>query len=82
MRCIPCHDVVAQLTASHKAQEISNRNELEAARLQKFAAHEAKIKAEAEKKWVEEKCLKAYEDMDILRNKTAEAEKQVIELEV
>lgn len=52
-----------------------NRNELEAARLQRFAA-------DAEKKRAEEKCLEAYDQLNNRAKEVAEARMQRNQLEV
>ena len=55
-----------QLAENHRVEE-ANRNELEAARLQRFAADAEKKWAEMEKKQTEEKCLEAYHQLDSLK---------------
>ena len=55
-----------QLAENHRVEE-ANRNELEAARLQRFAADAKKKRAEEEKKQTEEKCLEAYRQLDSLK---------------
>ena len=55
-----------QLTESHRVED-RTRNELEACRLKSFAAEKEKNRAEMEKKHAEEKCLKAYNQVDKLR---------------
>lgn len=62
--------------------EEETRNELQAARLQRFVAEKENIKAEAEKKRAEEKWAEACDEMENLRGKAREAKRQLQELEV
>ena len=70
-----------QLTESHRVEEV-NRNDLEAARLHRNAAEVGRKTAEAEKKRAEEKCLKAFNEMDSLRKRAEDTEKQLNMLNV
>ena len=70
-----------QLLEKQSAMEMTSK-ELDAARLQRFAADKAKIRAEADIKWTENKCIDAYDQMDNLRKEAAEATKQLNESKV
>ena len=70
-----------QLAESHKVEEKIG-TELEAARLQRFAAEKEKVKAEAEMIRAEERCFKANDEMERFRKDAEEAKRQLNELEV
>ena len=77
-----------QLTECHRVEEV-NRKELEAARLQKFAADtemnkaEAEMKrAKAETKLADQRNFEAYNQIDSLRKQAGDSKRQMNELEV
>ena len=70
-----------QLIENHRVEE-RTRNELEACRLKSVAAEKEKNRAEMEKKWSEEKCLEAYNQVDEHKKEAGEANRQLREVEV